>query len=388
MHRMQDYIDAQNGGPGEGWFRIVDSPKQAREVINEGKLAVVLGIEISNVFDCKVTRISGLAGLTLVDNPNCTKDMITSQLDELYDLGVRQINLMHEFNNALGGNGIFNGSVINVGNFLDTGEFWQTEPCPKTEYFYSPEIAGGLLSLDPLSYFGDNPISQTLELLTQGILPTYSSNTMQCNKRGITDLGRFAVRHVMDKDMMIDVDHMSVKMKGQVIGMAMDHQPMYPVISSHGGHGGVTMEQARNILKTGGLINPIDVTPGRYTERLQDLKVITPKDQLLAMSYTSDVNGLAAQPGPSEPRISYPFTLFQGPDWGSKFNGIQPITFEESAIPEGDRYFDYNKEGIAQYGLYADWVEAVRKKGGAKALNALYSSAEHYLRVWERVDER
>ena len=27
---LQDYIDAQNGGPGKGWFRIVTDPFQAR----------------------------------------------------------------------------------------------------------------------------------------------------------------------------------------------------------------------------------------------------------------------------------------------------------------------------------------------------------------------
>ena len=49
---LERYIDAQNGGPGEGWFRIVDDPFEAREVINDGKLAVVLGIEVSVPLDC------------------------------------------------------------------------------------------------------------------------------------------------------------------------------------------------------------------------------------------------------------------------------------------------------------------------------------------------
>ena len=51
MLGMQDYIDAQYGGRGEGWFQVVVSPSEARSVIADGKLAVVLGIEISNLFD-------------------------------------------------------------------------------------------------------------------------------------------------------------------------------------------------------------------------------------------------------------------------------------------------------------------------------------------------
>ena len=54
MYAMQDHIDAQYGGRGEGWFQIVLDPAEARQTIEDGKLAVVLGIEISNLFDCKV----------------------------------------------------------------------------------------------------------------------------------------------------------------------------------------------------------------------------------------------------------------------------------------------------------------------------------------------
>ena len=47
MYQMQDYIDAQFGGPGKGFYRIVKNPFQARKVINAGKMAVIMGIETS-----------------------------------------------------------------------------------------------------------------------------------------------------------------------------------------------------------------------------------------------------------------------------------------------------------------------------------------------------
>ncbi len=47
MYELQDYVDAQWGGPGSGWYRIVTSPWEARRVINDGKLAVVQGMETS-----------------------------------------------------------------------------------------------------------------------------------------------------------------------------------------------------------------------------------------------------------------------------------------------------------------------------------------------------
>ncbi len=47
MRLFERYIDAQYGGPGKGWYRIVRDPYQARRVINDGKLAVIMGIETS-----------------------------------------------------------------------------------------------------------------------------------------------------------------------------------------------------------------------------------------------------------------------------------------------------------------------------------------------------
>ena len=51
-HDLEAFVDAQNGGPGQGWYRIVTTPQQARQVTAAGKLAVVLGIEVDSLFGC------------------------------------------------------------------------------------------------------------------------------------------------------------------------------------------------------------------------------------------------------------------------------------------------------------------------------------------------
>ena len=83
----------RTAGPGKGWFRIVDDPFQARRVINQGKLAVVLGIEVSKLFDCGVYN----------DVPECDRAQIDRQLDEVHRLGVRDMELVNKFDNALSG---------------------------------------------------------------------------------------------------------------------------------------------------------------------------------------------------------------------------------------------------------------------------------------------
>lgn len=148
MYAMEDYIDAQYGGPGKGFFQIVHSPEEARTVIEDGKIAVVLGIEISNLFDCKLTYNplrtkqpfeepedgSGLGdnNLPRENRYNCTTQetddngeelphSILAQMKRVHGWGVRQIISIHEFDNAFGGNGIFDGLVLNLGNRENTG---------------------------------------------------------------------------------------------------------------------------------------------------------------------------------------------------------------------------------------------------------------------------
>jgi len=81
MREFERYIDAQAGGPGEGWYRIVTDPFQARRVINQGRMAVVMGIETSVLFGCTMKA----------DVPQCDKASIDRQLAGVYRMGVRQM---------------------------------------------------------------------------------------------------------------------------------------------------------------------------------------------------------------------------------------------------------------------------------------------------------
>jgi hypothetical protein len=50
----------------------------------------------------------------------------------------------------------------------------------------------------------------------------------------------------------------------------------------------------------------------------------------------------------------------------------------------GDRVFDLNTDGVAQYGLIADLVGDMRRHGEGRALRSLFGSAEAYLETWQR----
>lgn len=58
------------------------------------------------------------------------------------------------------------------------------------------------------------------------------------------------------------------------------------------------------------------------------------------------------------------------------------MTFERQKT--GERTFDYVKEGVSHYGLYADWLEDLRRVGGEQMARDMSQGAEAYLQMWER----
>ena len=125
MHKLERYVDAQYGGPGKGWYRIVTNPYQARRVVNQGKLAVVMGIETSVLFGCTMKAD--------VPDPSCTKESIDRQLTQVRRMGVSQMELVNKFDNALSGVAGDEGQTgvaVNSANFLETGSFWDMRHCP------------------------------------------------------------------------------------------------------------------------------------------------------------------------------------------------------------------------------------------------------------------
>jgi hypothetical protein len=390
LYEIQDYIDAQFGGPGMGFFRIVSSPAQAREVIADGKLAVVPGLEFSNLFGCNVTFLPDGSEI-----PMCSKEQIDSEIDRIWELGVRQVFPYHDIDSALGGAGLFGTSnVLEIFNFVGTGRFFETYNCEDggegDSYFYG---AGFNSFPDPLM-LGNDPLTDLLLDLTDGLTPTLRSGR-QCNARDVTDLGIYAIDKLMKKGFVIDIDHAELRSKGIMLDHAATTEPAYPMVSGHGAQGGLTNAQAQQLIAQGGIIYPINQNGKGHVDflaRLSEQWTLSGTDRPLSAGYGADANGLRTLPGPrgmarileTEP-VSYPFQMFAGEGWGPQFAGVAPITVEQLAVPGADgRIWDVNESGMFHYGMIADIVEEIRIEGGQAALDTLYNSAETYLQMWEQ----
>jgi hypothetical protein len=358
LNALQDYIDAQNGGPGRGWFRIVKNPFEARRVIAAGKLAVVKGIEVSEPFGCRVYN----------DEPQCDRAQIDRELDEVHGFGVRQMELINKFDNALGGVAGDSGNtgiVVNGGNRLATGHYWRMQHCtgPPDEH---DKQQPGVYDHDEKDLLS-NVIEQFLPL---GVVPVYPKDS-NCNAIGLTDLGDHAVRRLMQQKMIIDPDHLSVRARKSVMDL-LEAQRYSGAVSSHSWS---SADVIPRIYKLGGVVTPMKESAPDWIKTWQTTKAQRDPRFYFGFGYGSDQNGLSSQPAPRDgPNpVQYPFKSFDG-----------HVTFQRQR--SGVREFDITKDGVAHYGMFPDWWEDIRRVGGAAAVKDMTRGAEAYLQSWERVN--
>lgn len=406
---LQDYVDAQSGGPGRGWFRLVSSPQEARAVIGQGKLAAVLGLENSSLFDC-------------VDkNAGCTNEHIARKVEEYHRKGVRTLFSVHKFDNAFASPNVNMESVMNAGSFVENGHFFKMAACPTKLVlggsYREPDVTDllGQLVKSKLSETSKKGIKKILKtvfgadsvLANTIVYPAPPAGYSHCNAGSLTSKGRFLQIELMKRGMILEADHMSPNAYEDFLKIAREHQ--YPFIFSHA----LTYQQARGFdtfkepLALGGAAYPMmaefsfagncsgntsqdfAATLARHVQQRNEARAF------VSVGLGSDSGGFVAmwssskqihdKPGASAKckptAVAYPFKSFDG-----------SVTFEKMAM--GNRAaVDFNNEGMATIGQLPDAIEEMRRNATDKnfdrdVLAPLFRSAEGYLRTWERSVER
>ena len=356
LRELQDYVDAQSGGPGKGWFRLVKTPFEARRVINQGKLAVVMGIEVSKLFDCGVQD----------GKPECTAEQVDARLKEVHDLGVRDMELVNKFDNGfagVAGDGGTTGVVVNNGNKAETGRYWQMGTCADAHNHDKEQLAA------PTGPDRDQ-LAGNIASLLPGATPIYGP-APHCNQMGLSDLGRHLVERMMDRKMVIDPDHLSVLARQQLLDVV-EKRAYSGVVSSHSWS---TPDAIPRILRLGGFVAPMAGSTTEFLQQFKDVKAVRDPRFYWGVGWGADMNGFAHQGDPRKGGdVTYPF---------KSFDGKQTIDKQVS----GQRVYDINADGVAHYGLFPDWVEDLRHIGGAEVVGDLGRGAEAYLQMWERAQD-
>lgn len=385
-YALEKFVDAEEAGPGKGWLAVVKSPAEARDAIAKGKLAMVLGIEVDSLFDCKVGA--------------CTRGDVEHKLDEYQAKGIRHIIPVHLTDNAFGGAAMYNPYLFNYANKKVNGTFFTAEDCSAAGYTYQ-EMKGNVPAI------------------LGGVIPSYPALKAFCNARTLSPLGETLLRAMMQRNMIIDIDHMSARTLNAALSFAEERN--YPLASGHTGfietsapgqkrsEAQKTDLQLRRILRLGGVVGPILQQGNAGTEVISGGNVANDCDRSskafaqaflyaksvadeempqAAVAYGSDFNGLIEMPAPrfgseacgknkqqaklQRSPIRYPLV---SPWSGSLFN-------EQKT---GDRIFDYNLDGFAQIGLLPEFIQDLENVGlSENDLSPLFRSAEAYIQMWEK----
>lgn len=365
LNEFVNYIDAQSGGPGEGWLRIVKDPFEARAAIAAGKLAVIMGIEVSVPLDCGEVE----------EVPLCTEDDINERLDAVHDMGVRQMELVNKFDNALSGvtgDGGTTGLVVNQGNKGETGHHWKFEQCEDDgeahdkeqmnlgDQFGVPDSAAGRDSLAGgiLSMFGGT-----------GVTPVYPKGP-HCNKIGLSDLGRKMITAMAQRGMIFDPDHMSARARSQAMDL-IEELGYSGTMSSHSWADDTIYPR---VMKAGGVVTPHAGGSTSFIAKWNKQKSWADPRYPFAIGFGSDINGLSTQGGPrgvaAPNKVTYPYTDYFG----------ATVHKQQS----GTKTYDVNTDGVAHYGLYPDWIQDLRNQAGDAIVDDLSRGPEAYLQMWER----
>ncbi|MCB9641672.1 MAG: membrane dipeptidase [Myxococcales bacterium] len=364
------------------WYRIARDPWEARKIIHQGHLAVIIAVEISNLF------------------PRSHGDW-REQLDELYDMGVRSFELAHETDSRFAGSAQQHGSFFTILNALKRFD--------------------NLRSIR--DFFG---LSQKLRK------PEYCEKkgaNYACNKLGLRQeqgvaIGAQLLLEAAKRKMLIPLDHISRRARKQVFEIIRSKLAYYPLFASHSRfdaimhpqerkHGGteeymLSDKEVKMIQQTGGVfglrtgINVMREIPGCLKKKLtcwgssESLaqNVCWAARTGLAISLGTDLNTGPVQM--TAPRFASNATETHRHDGlptacpqNVTLGIVGPKGYDAAhklytPVSKGKKPWGFDVRGLAHIGYAGDLIQDMQKLGAPVRETAMDRSAETFLRMWER----
>ncbi len=215
------------------WMGVARTPKEARAIINSGKLALVLALEMEGLRESDVD--------TLRD-----------------DYGVRHITPIHLIDNDVGGTAA-NGDLFNAAS-AEVSAIYRSDALPRkymdlaASPFFDhamglPKQLGTLspapvyAELDDLPYAAYSALCYEPLAACAGVAAPPSTSFIelgQINARGLCSTladcnlsphpGSARIRHLIDQQMMIDLSHMGIRSEEDTLGL----DATYPFLATHG----------------------------------------------------------------------------------------------------------------------------------------------------------
>lgn len=331
------------------WMEIALSSADARRIVEDGKMAVILGVEATHIFGDGDWR---------------------DGLDEIYQMGVRTLQPVHLFDNRFAGvaphNPLHHVALYTQNCHVDTD-------CPI-----------GLTDGQP-----------------GGVTLGFDLDATCKNVVGLKEEGKELIAEMMDRGMLIDAAHLSEQAMRDLHAMSAD-AGYYPYFISHAHMREMLLPSkqaeektvpwwvAANIKEAGGMLGlrtfPDEVNTYEGTTVPNDCHGSSKSfAQMLAyasdaigvnVAFGADFNGFIAQ---TRPRF--------GPDACTATANTEEAACQaraEEAGTVGQLGTDFDDLGLAHTGLLIDLVDDLDQLGADTT--PLKTSANNFVEMWERAE--
>ena len=418
---MKRQIDATKAWAkaNSDWMEVAYSAKDARRIVNAGKLAIVLGVESDYAFGAEDRRFDPV-----------------SRLEYYYKLGVRTFYLAHKVNSRLAGADIYRsedevgGKIIratqamagcfyvddSVANFpLKNGkghEFCNNK-CGKGE------LEGGKVTDKCVSRYGElSEVNYADYFLGHGddwfngfdVYPkppgfsgsagSTTKSGVERNNLGLSHDGERVVRAAMRLGMIVNLDHVSSRSRQDIAQISKDFGG-YPMNALHNSPNAMLVANSTSKLKTPG--------PNEYDFDDHELRLVKDSGGFFgvrvgpvdAANYPRSGVTTNCPKTATETAKILAYLLDKGLDVGYALDyatiteGVHSRTFAKcgTGLGGGDDFHKYGKhitEGLSHVGMMTKWHDELEDVGlKQKYLDKLENDGpEAFVRMWERSEAK
>jgi microsomal dipeptidase-like Zn-dependent dipeptidase len=418
------------------FMEIAYSSADVQRIVSQGRLAVILGVEIDDIGD-----------MYLPIGVPATPQGAAAEIDRLYGEGVRYIFPIHLLDNKFGGTATYI-DIFNLSNYRERGSYYALK-CVSTatdQVDWRPDP-----SIDPLLWVFMN-VKLGLNAPTPPVPPCNWATMGVRNQQGLTDLGKSALQRMMQRGMLIDIDHMSQESVNMALSQA--EKFGYPLNSGHNGLRGLalagqnsersfTAQTYRRIYQLHGMVGigsaKLDAYSwvGMYEQVIGAMETPSILGWRATGAFGTDTDGLEFGMPSSTPFME----MKTNPNYVTCYNQwilqncpgqdqtaacqnsgqatcakkyptptlvctancahrLPPVQYSNSLPMSslGNKTWDYNVEGVAHYGMLWDFLVAVSsipsspptlKVSGADLINNnLMNGAQYFYDTWHIAEQR
>ncbi len=413
------------------FMEIARSSSDLLRIVADGKLAVVLGMEVDRIGNFGVNSAPSEAA-------------IRDEIRHLHSLGIRYVFPVHLVDNAFGGAAVYH-PLFSFANKRANGYHFRVETSSDRDVIYdgsalvdffpfSPAITyvSSLITLASLHAalegigalpapcsrehplcFGQVHCCSSYEAITNIAVPSadldgyFLVEPGHVNVMGLTARGEIAVDEMMKLGMIIDLDHMSEKTMRRVVEIAEATEPVagagYPLVFGHTSVRGLRCGEdahcserspssilLQRVANLGGMVGAgsAKANPISFIDTYLHIQALMGSD---SVGIGTDANGFEMLPTTllTEEAECVPDEAASEAFY-SAFLPTMPAGTDKSKIEGSDREWDYITEcGVAHYGLMPEFlfdIRAYHGDRGAQVYEGMMRSTVGFVRMWQKIE--